>query len=150
MNRTLQSISVSLLFVLTVANMAAQSWNNKTICSPDFIIVQAGSGASLNVLANYISMFGSPVSLKSISYSDQVSASIEGGSIRFTSSSNADGLGHLIYTACDYLGHCGVGEVSILVVDPSRASYSDTVYHAVAKSSSFKFYLPEKGFQLKS
>lgn len=150
MNRTLQSISVSLLFVLTVANMAAQSWNNKTICSPDFIIVQAGSGASLNVLANDISMFGSPVSLKSISYSDQVSASIEGGSIRFTSSSNADGLGHLIYTACDDLGHCGVGEVSILVVDPSRASYSDTVYHAVAKSSSFKFYLPEKGFQLKS
>ncbi|HNR08647.1 MAG TPA: Ig-like domain-containing protein [Saprospiraceae bacterium] len=132
-----------------MTNVAAQSWNNKTICSPDFIVVPAGSGASLNVLANDVSMSGSPVYLKSISYSDQVSASIEGGNIRFTSVSNADGIGHLIYTACDAQGHCGVGEVSVLVVDPSRVAYSDTVYHAVAKSSSFRLYLPEKGFQLK-
>jgi len=150
MNRTIKFISVSLLLFIWVSSGLAQSWNTITSCNPDFALTNTGLPVSIQALLNDKTSNGSVLSIKSISYADHGNAIISGQAIQFTSNANFDGLAHIIYTACDLLGNCGIGQISILIRDPTRAAYSDTVIHAVVKGNSFKFYLPEPGFQLKS
>lgn len=150
MNRTIKFICVSLLLFICLSNGLAQSWNTVTSCNPDFAITNAGLTVSINALVNDKTNTGGVLTLKSISYTDHGSASLNGQSIKFTSSAGFDGLAHVIYTACDQQGNCGIGQISILIRDPSRTAYSDTVSQVTVKGTSFKFYLPEQGFQLKS
>ena len=150
MNRTIKLICVSLLLFICASNGSAQTWNTLTQCKPDFAITTAGQSISIDAVLNDAKNSGSVLSLRSISYADHGSATLSGQNIQFISSLGFDGLAHVIYTACDQQSNCGIGQVSILIRDPSRTAYSDTITHAAVKGSSFKFYLPEQGFQLKN
>lgn len=150
MNRTINFLSVSLLLLICTSNVVAQSWNSATSCHPDFAIANTGLPVSIPVLLNDKANSGAILTIQSISYADHGRAKLSGQNIEFTSQANFDGLAHVIYTACDQQANCGIGQISILIRDPSRTAYSDTVSHAAVKGSSFKFYLPESGFQLKN
>ncbi|MDZ4709906.1 MAG: Ig-like domain-containing protein [Saprospiraceae bacterium] len=150
MNRTIKLICVSLLLFICTSNGSSQSWNTLTQCHPDFARTTAGLPVSLPVMLNDQTNNGAVLSIRSISYADHGTAVLSGQSIQFTPEAGFDGLAHVIYTACDQQSNCGIGQVSILVRDPSRTAYSDTITHAAVKGSSFKFYLPEPGFKLKN
>ncbi len=136
-----------LFFVSFVQFVFAQNWNLTTICHQDFIQTSSAS-VTIAPLGNDINLEGGSLSLKSIAFSDHGKVSISGNSILFSPESSFEGLGHVIYTACDSKGNCGIGQVTVMISDPSKKVSSDTVSQAIFRNQAFNFYLPESDFQL--
>jgi len=143
MNRKVRCL---FLFALLQSTFSfAQSWNSATICKSDFQR-SIGEQISLNPLTNDISEL--PLSIKSVSYTENGTVTYSSNKINFAPDRGFEGLAKVIYTSCDEKGNCGVGEVSILVVNPSKEYYRDTIYQGVLENSSIQFYVKEKDFSI--
>ncbi len=127
--------------------MFGQNWNLTTVCYRDFV-QSTGNSVLLSPLANDINLNTQPLSLKSVSFVEHGRALIIGNNVQFFPELGYHGLGHVIYTACDVKGNCGVGEISIMITDPKKISFSDTVAQAIFRNKTFSFYLSEIDFQL--
>lgn len=138
---------ISCLFLFFLPAFAfTQSWNSATICNSDFAR-SLGEQISLNPLQNDIS--SSTLSIKSISYSEHGLATFTSNQINFKPDPGYEGIAKIIYTSCDDKDNCGIGFFSVLVVNPSKEYYNDTIYQGVLKNSSINFYVKEKDFSIK-
>lgn len=149
MNRIFRLFSFFVLLLLVELRAYSQDWNKTTICNHDF---SSTSGQVINILplSNDISQNSQSLSIKSISFAEHGKALFIGNSIQFVPEADYQGIGHILYTACDNNNNCGIGEVSIMITNPSKVNYTDTIYEGVLRNEPFRFYVPETGFQLLS
>ncbi|MBK6477622.1 MAG: T9SS type A sorting domain-containing protein [Saprospiraceae bacterium] len=146
MNRFVRLVSF-LVFLFSGILLPGQDWNLSTVCKPDFNHT-TGSAVTIAPLNNDLSLKSLPLSLKAISYVSHGKAILNGGNILFTPTPGFSGLGHIVYTACDPSGNCGIGDVSILIIDPGRTVYADTITRGILRNQPFLFYLPDPDFKL--
>lgn len=149
MNRIVRLFIIFIFTSIGWVDIFSQDWNLTTVCNHDF---SSTSGQAVNIfpLSNDLNSGAQALALKSLSYVEHGKANIIGNSIQFIPEGSFQGLGHVLYTACDAKGNCGIGEVSIIISDPAKRNYSDTISEGVLKNNAFRFYLPEAGFQLLS
>lgn len=146
----IMNCKVRCLFLIALLQASlgfSQSWNSATVCKSDFQR-SLGEQVSLNPLANDISAL--PLSIKSVSYTENGTVTYSTNKINFTPDKGFEGIAKVIYTSCDENGNCGVGEVSFLVVNPSKDFYKDTIYQGVLENSSIPFFVKEKDFVLQA
>ncbi len=144
MNKIKKGFYIFLLFITPSVSLLAQTWNTKTICNHDFG-KSTGNSITISPLANDISSGG--LILKNISFHDHGQVNIAGNTISFTPDAGFDGLAHVIYTACDGSGNCGIGDITVLVVNPNRGAFSDTVRATVRINQPFDFYLTDESMK---
>ncbi|MEP7320792.1 MAG: Ig-like domain-containing protein [Saprospiraceae bacterium] len=147
MNRIIRLSCFFILSILIESEIYGQNWNLTTVCKKDFGHT-TGQAIQIFPLANDINQNGQALSLKSISYSEHGRAVLNGESIQFIPFPDFHGLGHVLYTACDNKGNCGIGEISVVITDPANINYTDTISEGVLRNTTFTFYIPEPDFQL--
>jgi hypothetical protein len=149
MNRIIRLFKFFICTTIGWVNVYSQDWNLTTVCNHDF---SSTSGQAINIfpLSNDLNLGAQTLTLKNLSYVEHGKADIVGNSIQFIPEGSYQGLAHVLYTACDAKGNCGIGDVSIIISDPSKTTYSDTISEGVLRNNVFRFYLPEPGFQMLS
>ncbi len=145
MNRRL-SIVFLFFFILTSLGLSGQSWNANTICNRDF---KRSTGERVTILPLVNDKSLAALQVSAISYQEHGVVSFDNQSISFTPETGFEGIAKVIYTACDAWGNCGIGEVSVLVANPSKNVYHDTIYQGVYNARPFTFYLPDESLVLK-
>ncbi len=69
-------------------------------------------------------------------------------SISFTPTPDFLGMAYINYVACDSIGTCASGQVSVCVVDPDIEPDSDTVKYSTSKNTALTVLLPGSDFDV--
>jgi len=117
----------------------------------DYIgVLQDSYDNDIDVLANDESTT-SGLHISSIALVNNGFAEIIGNDIiRFTPEPGFAGMAYINYVACDDLGTCESGQVTVCVIEPGHEPVNDTVRYATTKNTEVTILLPGSDFTLSS
>lgn len=108
----------------------------------DYFILESGTSAVLDVLANDETY--SQIHLSSIPFEEGVYATIQNNKVHLET--NAPGLYHFYYTACDGSGHCDEAKATVFVTQPNKPH--DTIVLSRVLDQQLRLPLPGTDFEL--